>query len=151
MLTSRQVQSKTEIAKLSKPEFTQSVKQGVSHHCSLQIQNSIYNEKESKGTCQCQQTRRLAPRQRPDRTSLCISNVHARESKSDPCIYEAQQVINCARHSGWQNTALVAPNFDKTERSKRSTYAQGNRALSALKNLKERVVLVRGGQAMTPG
>jgi hypothetical protein len=58
------------IAKLSKPEFTQSVKQGVSHHCSLQIQNSIYNEKESKGTCQCQQTRRLAPKKRPKKTSL---------------------------------------------------------------------------------
>ena len=49
------------IAKLSKPEFTQSVKQGVSHHCSLQIQNSIYNEKEGKGICQCLHTRRLAP------------------------------------------------------------------------------------------
>jgi hypothetical protein len=58
------------IEKLSKPEFTQSVKQGVPHHCSLQIQNSIYNEKESKGTCQCQQTRRSAPTKRPKKTSL---------------------------------------------------------------------------------
>ena len=137
------------IEKLSKPEFTQSVKQGVPHHCSLQIQNSIYKRKRKQRHMSVPANNALGAHEEVKKDLVDIlkmympANLNQIPAYVHPKrLYTVQSTVVHTKH----NKALAAPKAVKVERCQHSRYTKSHKGLAGGATLAQNSALLEASK-----